>query len=171
MFGCSAGARTWAECNSHVFDVPWQRQSTPRRSAPCPRAPRRTNPMPTPAPATIKTTPALTVHLRSLPTHPEHEFTGIRPAHGVPAAARALATVDQPLQPSSAPTHPSASFPGAQWSSPNPQTEHHLTGGAGLTPPDFNRPPSHVNCTTQYAILRFLAPRSSLTSIGASRAI
>jgi hypothetical protein len=33
-FGCSARARTRAEGNGHVFDAPWRRQSTPRRSAP-----------------------------------------------------------------------------------------------------------------------------------------
>jgi hypothetical protein len=33
MFGCSARARTRAERNDHVFDAPWQCQSTPRRSA------------------------------------------------------------------------------------------------------------------------------------------
>jgi hypothetical protein len=31
----SAGARTWADEHAHVFDAPWQRQSTP--SAPSPR--------------------------------------------------------------------------------------------------------------------------------------
>ena len=93
-FGCSAGARTRAEGNGHVFDTPWRRQSMPRRSAP--RAPRRANPAPTPA--AIKPTPTLTstTHPRSLPTPPEHQFTGDRSAHGVPAAARDPTTVDRP---------------------------------------------------------------------------
>jgi hypothetical protein len=63
-FGCSAGARTRAEGNGHVFDAPWRRQSTPRRSnprVPC-RAKQDPAPTPTPAPAPIKPTEALTVH-------------------------------------------------------------------------------------------------------------
>jgi hypothetical protein len=32
-FGSSAGARTRADEHDHVFDAPWRRQSTPRRSA------------------------------------------------------------------------------------------------------------------------------------------
>jgi hypothetical protein len=64
--GYSARARTRAEGNGHVFDTPWRRQSTPRGSTP--RAPRRAkkDPAPTPAPAPIKPTEALTVHPRSL---------------------------------------------------------------------------------------------------------
>jgi hypothetical protein len=47
----------------------------------------------------------------SLSTLPERQFTGDHSAHGVPAAARALATVNRPFQPSSTPTNPSASLP------------------------------------------------------------
>jgi hypothetical protein len=79
-----------------VFDAPWRRQSTPRRSAL--RAPHRAKQdlVPMPAPAPIKPTPALTVHPRSLSTPPEHKFTGDRFAHGVLAAARDPTTVDRP---------------------------------------------------------------------------
>jgi hypothetical protein len=95
-----------------VFDAPWQRQSTPRRLAP--RAQRCNNPRPTLTPTAIKPTPVLTVHPRALLTLLEHEFTGVCPENGVPAAERALATVDRPRQPSSTPSDPLASFPGAQ---------------------------------------------------------
>jgi hypothetical protein len=85
-----------------LFDAPWRRQSTPRRSAP--RAPRRAkqDPVPVPALVPIKSTPALTVHPSSLSTPPERKFTGDRSAHGVPAAARDPTTIDR---------HPSHSSP------------------------------------------------------------
>jgi hypothetical protein len=120
------------------------------RACPCTRpracraAPCRVNP----APAAIKPTPASTVCPRSLLTPPERKFTGVCSAYGVPAAARAPATVDRPPQPSSTLSDPSANFLRAQWSSPSLQTEYHPTGDAGLTPPDFNRPPSHVDRAT-----------------------
>jgi hypothetical protein len=93
-FGCSARARTRAEGNGHVFDAPWRRQSTPRRSAP--RVPRHTKKDLVPAPAPIKPTLALTVHPRSLSTPPERKFTGDRSAHGVPVAAQDPTTIDRP---------------------------------------------------------------------------
>jgi hypothetical protein len=34
MFVTSAGARTWADEHDHVFDAPWQRQSTPLALSP-----------------------------------------------------------------------------------------------------------------------------------------
>jgi hypothetical protein len=43
-----AGARTWADEHDHVFDAPWQRQSTP--SALTPRAQPRAVPTPRPRP-------------------------------------------------------------------------------------------------------------------------
>jgi hypothetical protein len=36
MFGCSAGARTRAESNGHVFDALWACQSTPDARPTCP---------------------------------------------------------------------------------------------------------------------------------------
>jgi hypothetical protein len=124
-----------------------------------------------PTRATIKPTPALTVHPRSLPTPPERPFTGVPSAHGVPAAARATTTVDQPLQPSSAPTNPSASLYRPKWSSPSPWTKLHIAGGAGLTSLVFARPPAHGDRATRWATGRFLARRSPLTSSEAPRAV
>jgi hypothetical protein len=34
MFGSTADARTWADEHDHVFDAPWQRQSTPSALGP-----------------------------------------------------------------------------------------------------------------------------------------
>jgi hypothetical protein len=134
-------------------------------------APRHATLDPAPTPAPIKPTPALTVHLRSLSAPPKRKFTGVRSAHGVPAVARAPTTMERPLKPSSTQSKPSASLPGAQWSSPGPQTEHHIAGGAGLTLPDFVRPPAHVDQATRWATCWFLAHRSPLTSSEAPRAI
>jgi hypothetical protein len=93
-FGCSAGARTRVEGNGHVFDALWQRQSTPRHSAPRALPCAKQEPAPTPTP--IKSIEALTVHPRSLSTLPERKFIGDRSAHGVPGAARDTTTVDRP---------------------------------------------------------------------------
>jgi hypothetical protein len=71
----------------------------------------------------------------------------------------------------STPSNPSASLPGAQWSSSSPRTKHHIIGGAGLTSPNFVRPPSHVDRATRWAPLRFLAPIAPLTSSEAPRAV
>jgi hypothetical protein len=171
MFDRLARARTRAERNGHVFDAPWQCQSTPRRSTPRTSHHTTPDPVPTPTPVPIKPTTTLTVHPHSLSAPPKRKFTGARSAHGVPTAARAPTTVDWPLQPSSTPSNPSASLPGAQWSSPSPWTEHHITGGAGLTSPGFVRPPAHVDRATRWAALRFLAHIALVTSRGAPRAI
>jgi hypothetical protein len=124
-----------------------------------------------PTPATIKPTSALTVHPRSLPTPPERQFTGDHFVHGVPAAARAPATLDWPLQPSSTPTNPSASLPKTPWSSPSPWTELHIVGGAGLTSSDFARSLAHEDRATRWATGRFLALRTPLTTSEAPRAV
>jgi hypothetical protein len=52
-----------------------------------PVRPRRV--MPDPAPTPIKPPEATTVLPRSLSAPPEHEFAGVLPTHGVPAAAQA----------------------------------------------------------------------------------
>jgi hypothetical protein len=78
-------------------------------------APRRANPASTPAP--IKSIPTLTVHPRALLTQPELKFAGVCPVSEVPAAARAMATVDQPTQPLPAPSDPRGSLYGPRWSS------------------------------------------------------
>jgi hypothetical protein len=67
-----------------------------------------------PAPTAIKSTPVLIVHPYTILTLPEHEFTGVCLENGVPAAEQAPATVDRPCQPSSIPSDPLASIPGAQ---------------------------------------------------------
>jgi hypothetical protein len=134
-----------------------------------PARPYRATPDPTPTP--IKLTEALTVRPRLLSASPKRKIAGVRSAHGVPAAAGALTTVDRPLRPTSTRSNPLASLPRSQWSSSSPQTEHHITGGAGLTPPDFIRPLSHVDRAARWATLWFLAPKAPLTSSEAPRAI
>jgi hypothetical protein len=159
-FGRSARARTRAERNGHVFDVPWQSESMPRRSTP--RASRRATPdpaptpSPTPSPTPIKLTKALTVHPRSLSALPKRKFTGGRSAHGVPAAARALTTVDRTLQPSSTPSNPSSSLLGIQWSSSSPRTKHYMAGGAGLRP-------TAGACRPSYTVSHSLIPCAYIT--------
>jgi hypothetical protein len=76
--------------------------------APDPARPvlRQAEPVPLPAPALIKPAKASVVCPRALSTSPEHEIAGVCPAHGVPAAARAPATVDRPTEPSPAPSNP-----------------------------------------------------------------
>jgi hypothetical protein len=45
-------------------------------------------------------------HPRALSTSPEHEIAGVCPAHGMPAAARAPATVGRRTEPFPAPSNP-----------------------------------------------------------------
>jgi hypothetical protein len=75
---------------------------------PNPRAPRRAKPRPCPlpAPVPIKPTKASVVRPRALSTSLEHEIAGVCPTHGVPAAARAPATVGRPTEPFPAPSNP-----------------------------------------------------------------
>jgi hypothetical protein len=68
--------------------------------------PRQAKPVPLLAPAPIKPAEASTVRPSSLPTSPERKITGVCPAHGVPAAARAPTTVDRPTEPFLAPSDP-----------------------------------------------------------------
>jgi hypothetical protein len=67
---------------------------------PTPRAQRRAKPRPCPlpVPAPIKPAEASVVRPHTLSTSPEREIAGVYPAHGVPAAARAPATVDRPAE-------------------------------------------------------------------------
>jgi hypothetical protein len=69
----------------------------------CP-TPRQAKPVPLPTPAPIKPAKASTVRPRSLSTSPERKITGVCPAHGVPAAARAPTTIDRPTKPSPSPS-------------------------------------------------------------------
>jgi hypothetical protein len=169
MFGCSARARTRAKRNVHVFDVPWQCQSTPRCSAL--RAPRDAQPHAHARAHAYKADQGLDRTPPSLSAPPKRKFTGPRSAHCVPAAARAPTTVDRPLQPSSTPYNPSASLPRTQWSSPSPRTKHHTVGGAGMTSPDYVRPPLRVDRAARWATLRFLERTTPLNSSEAPRAV
>jgi hypothetical protein len=71
------------------------------RPRPTLRAPRHAKPCPRLllAPAPINHPQALTVLLHARSTSPERETTGVCPAHGVPTATRAPATVDRPTEP------------------------------------------------------------------------
>jgi hypothetical protein len=70
------------------------------RPCPTPRAPRRAERRSCPllAPAPINNPQASTVLLCARSSSPEPETTGVCPAHGVPAATRAPATVDRPTE-------------------------------------------------------------------------
>jgi hypothetical protein len=68
---------------------------------PTPRAPRHAKPCPRLllAPAPINHPQASIVLLHARSTSPVPETTGVCPAHGVPAATRAPASVDRPTEP------------------------------------------------------------------------
>jgi hypothetical protein len=120
-FAISASCWTWAGEHLHMFDAPWTRQSTPSAR---PRAPRvEPCPCPLPAPAPIKTARASTVLPRALSTSPEHETAGVCPAHGVPGAARAPATVDRLAEPFPAPSNPRSRLYVPRWSSPSEELD------------------------------------------------
>jgi hypothetical protein len=114
-FAISASCWTWAEEHLHVFDTPWTRQSTHSAR---PRAPHaKPRPCPLPAPAPIKPSKASVVLPRALSTSPEQQINAVCPAHGVPAAARSPATVDQPTEPFPAPSNPRDRLYVPRWSS------------------------------------------------------
>jgi hypothetical protein len=69
------------------------------RPRPTLRAPRHAKSRPRLLLAPINHPQASTVLLRARSTSPEPETTGVCPAHGVPAATRAPATVDRPTEP------------------------------------------------------------------------
>jgi hypothetical protein len=69
-------------------------------------ASRQAEPVPLPVPAPIKPAKASVVHTRALSTSPEHKIVGVCPAHGMPSAAQAPATLDRPTEPSPAPSNP-----------------------------------------------------------------
>jgi hypothetical protein len=104
-FGCSAGARTRAESNDHVFDALWARQSTPDASPMCPAL--RQSPAGAMASARAYKAP------RDFDRTPPHalDLTGAQnhwrlPVLGVPATARSPATVDRPTEPFPTPSNP-----------------------------------------------------------------
>jgi hypothetical protein len=89
------GRRTLS-CVRRALNTPEHAQ----RPTPCTPRRAKLRPCLLPAPASIKPTEASTVLSRALSTSPEPEITGVSPADGVPAAARSLATVDRPAEPS-----------------------------------------------------------------------
>jgi hypothetical protein len=115
-FAISASFWTRAEEHLHVFDAPWTRQSTPGARTRAP-APRQATPMSLPTPAPIKPAKASAVRPPALSTSPKHEITWVFPAHGVPASARAPATVDRPAEPFLAPSNPRERLYVPRWSS------------------------------------------------------
>jgi hypothetical protein len=104
-FGCSAGARTRAESNGHMFDALWARQSTPEARPACPAS--RQSPAGAmalarayKAPRDFDRTPPHALHLTGAQNHRR------LPLHGVPAAARTPSTVDRPTGPFPTPSNP-----------------------------------------------------------------
>jgi hypothetical protein len=106
-FGCSAGARTRAESNGHVFDALWARQSTPDARPACPAS--RQSQAGDMACAHARAYKAPRDFDRTLPH--ALDLTGAQnhrrlPVHGVSAAARTPATVDRPTGPFPTPSNP-----------------------------------------------------------------
>jgi hypothetical protein len=93
------------------------------RLTPC--APRRAEPRPCPllALAPIKSPQASTVLPRARSTSPEPETTDVCPAHGVPAATQAPATVDRPTEPFPATPDPQNRPCMPRWSSPSKESD------------------------------------------------
>jgi hypothetical protein len=171
MFGCSAGARTRAESNGHVFDALWARQSTPDARPACLAS--RQRPAGAMARARIYKAP------RDLDRTPPHalDLTGAQthrrlPVHGLPAAARsprhrrpASRTLPNPVQSSEKTVHTSVKLP-----------ERGIgvcfAGEASPRSPDSTRPPASVDRVILCSILRFLvhtastSPREAHCAIG-----
>jgi hypothetical protein len=133
-FVTSTGARTWADEHGHMFDEPWQRQSTPSalslRVQPRARGYKahigldRTPPrVPDPARARVR---------QRLPKEPRASG---RASHGHRRPAKvAIFHHVRPLG-------------SLLWTSvklPEPRIEQYLTRVIRSTSPDFNRPSSHV---------------------------
>jgi hypothetical protein len=85
------GQKNTSTCSTRSGRARARPRPTPRHAKPCPRS--------LLAPAPINHPQASIVLLRSHLTSPEPETTGVCPAHGVPAATRALAIVDRPTEP------------------------------------------------------------------------
>jgi hypothetical protein len=171
MFGCSAGARSKAEINSHVFDALWTRQSTPDARPACPAscqspagAMARARAYKTPR--DLDRTPPHALNLAGAQTHRR------LPVHGVSAAARspyhrrpANRALTNPVQPSEKTVHTSVKLP-----------ERGIgvcfTGEASPRSPDSTRPPASVDRVILCSILRFLVhtastpPREAHCAIG-----
>jgi hypothetical protein len=99
-------------------------------------------------PAAVKPTPVSTVRPRSLPTLPEHEFTGVCLENSVPAAERAPATVAGHASPPPprltlwlASPELSEAPRAADWTPPHQKRRIDVTG---LQPAAVARRPSHT---------------------------
>jgi hypothetical protein len=171
MFGCSAGARTRAESNDHVFDALWTRQSTPDARPACPASCQR--------PASAMARARAYKAPRGLDRTPLHalDLTGAQthrrlPVHGVSAAARspchrrpANRTLPNPVRPSEKTEHTSVKLP-----------ERGIgvcfAGEASPRSPDSTRPPASVDRVILCSIPRFLvhtastSPREAHCAIG-----
>jgi hypothetical protein len=137
-FAISASFWTWAEENVHVFDAHWTRQSTPSaRTRALHAAPSHTR-VPCPCSRLFKLAKASAVCPRALLTSLEHEIAGVCPAHGVPAVARAPATVDRLAEPFLAPSHPRERLYAPWWSSQSEESSsaspETLDQGHGTSP-------------------------------------
>jgi hypothetical protein len=170
MFGCSAGTRTRAESNNHVFDALWARQSTPDARPACPAS--RQSPAGAMALARAYKAP------RDFDRTPPHalDLTGAQnhrrlPVHGVPAAARspchrrpANRTLPNPVRPSEKTVHTSVKLP-----------ERGIgvcfAGEASPWSPDSTRPPASVDRVILCSILRFPVHTASTSPREAHRAI
>ena len=154
-FGCSAGARTRAESNGHVFDALWTRQSTTDARHACPASRQR--------PASAMARARAYKAPRDLDRTPPHALDLTRaqnhrrlPVHGVPAAARspchrrpANRTLPNPVQPSEKPVHTSVRLPEQGIGVP-------FAGEASPRSPELSPPPEYVDRVNPSTILRFL---------------
>jgi hypothetical protein len=170
MFGCSAGARTRAETNGHVFDALWARQRTPDARPACPAS--RQSPADAMARARAYKAP------RDLDRTPPHalDLTGAQihrclPVHGVSATARSPChrrptnrTLPNPVQPSEKTEHTSVKL-----------LERGIgvcfAGEASPRSPDSTRPPTSVGRVILCSILQFLVHTASTSPREAHRAI
>jgi hypothetical protein len=158
-FGCSAGARTRAESNDHVFDALWARQSTPdaRPASRQSQAGAMARARAYKAPRDFDRTPPHELDLTGAQNHRR------LPVHGVLAAARstrhrrpASRTLPNPVQPSEKTVHTSVKLP-----------ERGIgvcfAGEASPRSPDSTRPPVSVDRVILCSILRFLVHIVSTT--------
>jgi hypothetical protein len=170
MFGCSAGTRTKAEINGHVFDALWTRQSTPDACPACPTSRQRlagamSHARADKAPRNLDHTPPHALDLAGAQTHRR------LPVHGVPAAARspchhrpASKAFPNPVQPSKKTVHTSVRLP-------EQGIGVCFAGEASPRSPDSTRPPASVDRVILCSILRFLVHTASTSPREAHRAI
>jgi hypothetical protein len=164
----SADVWTGAETNVHVFDVPWHRQSTPRRLTPC--APRRAKPNPCPRPRLLSQprpqpyAPARSQPRRSASSPP---LLCTRRASGRPRTNHctpAILAIPRPVRPLRESAHVSVKLL-------EPGIELYLAGDTGSTSLDLTRSPAYVDRAPRWVFLRFLAQVDSLAPHEASRAL